>query len=326
MKIKVIIFSLIIVLAGAGVASAANVGFVSSNIWLSDNSPIAGDSVKVYSVIVNDGDRAINGVVSFYDNGQLIGEAVNFHLAKDGSSYLASTAWLATEGNHQFRAELSDVYAISTNSEELLDSSSMSQITSVIFVDVDTDLDGLPDQEEIEMGTDPEDSDTDDDGELDGEDPDPTNSEVFSGPDTDEDKVSDKVDTDIDNDGLYNWEEGVLGTNPLKYDTDGDSYNDKIDAYPTDSTRWEKEATKNEDVVVANVPETNDDSDINPRVLGATDVGEGEQDGYSNRSKFLMIMAVVLIVGIIIIFIVFTRGKKEEVVDDNINSDLKNKS
>lgn len=57
--------------------------------------------------------------------------------------------------------------------------------------------------------------------------------------DSDQDKIPDDRDNDDDNDGLTDEEEAILGTNPLKSDTDGDSVNDKMDKYPLDANKWE---------------------------------------------------------------------------------------
>jgi len=52
-------------------------------------------------------------------------------------------------------------------------------------------------------------------------------SEVFADEDTDKDGVGNLEDTDDDNDGLTDKEEGVLGTNPLNQDSDEDGISDK---------------------------------------------------------------------------------------------------
>ncbi|MBA7686606.1 hypothetical protein ES703_95056 [subsurface metagenome] len=56
--------------------------------------------------------------------------------------------------------------------------------------------------------------------------------------DTDGDGLGNSQDSDDDNDGLTDEEEIVLGTDPLKEDTDGDKVKDNIDAFPLDSTEW----------------------------------------------------------------------------------------
>ncbi|MCL2047487.1 MAG: VWA domain-containing protein [Defluviitaleaceae bacterium] len=104
----------------------------------------------------------------------------------------------------------------------------------VYMSDVDTDEDGLPDWYEELIGTDPENPDTDGDGLPDGY-------EVFvsfTNPllwDSVGDGVSDG-EQDSDGDGLTNYEEFILGTNPHSPDTDGDGLTDyeEVHIYGTD--------------------------------------------------------------------------------------------
>ncbi|KKR07865.1 MAG: Amidase [Parcubacteria group bacterium GW2011_GWC2_39_14] len=62
--------------------------------------------------------------------------------------------------------------------------------------------------------------------------------------DTDRDGIGNKVDDDDDSDGLKDIAEDSIGTDPLKWDTDGDGVNDLLDAFPLDPTKSKKEAPK----------------------------------------------------------------------------------
>jgi len=86
----------------------------------------------------------------------------------------------------------------------------------------DSDSDGLVNVVEFDIGTDPLDADTNDDGVGDGA--------AFG---TGRDPIS----VDLDGDGLSNVREAQLGTDPLRADTDGDGYDDGPDAFPFDPTR-----------------------------------------------------------------------------------------
>ena len=72
----------------------------------------------------------------------------------------------------------------------------------------DTDGDGLSDEEEVAMGTDPRDADSDDDGVRDGAEPNPS-------VDSDGDGLINALDPDSDNDGLFDGTElGLLAADP----------------------------------------------------------------------------------------------------------------
>ena len=59
--------------------------------------------------------------------------------------------------------------------------------------------------------------------------------------DSDHDGKHDTEDLDDDNDGIDDGVEIINGTNPLKWDTDGDGVGDKDDAYPNDLSKSKKE-------------------------------------------------------------------------------------
>jgi len=79
--------------------------------------------------------------------------------------------------------------------------------------DPDGDNDGLTNAEETTIGTDPFNSDSDGDGMLDGDDPEP-------------------LIPDTDHDGISDADEILAGTDPLNPDSDGDGQNDAVDAFP----------------------------------------------------------------------------------------------
>ncbi len=86
----------------------------------------------------------------------------------------------------------------------------------------DPDSDGLTNGEEWLLGTDPYDSDTNDDGILDG-------IAAASG--------LSASDPDMDDDTVLNGVERLNGTDPFRSDTDGDGTGDGTDAFPLDPTR-----------------------------------------------------------------------------------------
>jgi uncharacterized repeat protein (TIGR01451 family)/MYXO-CTERM domain-containing protein len=92
---------------------------------------------------------------------------------------------------------------------------------------MDTDGDGLPDDVETAIGTNPNDADSDDDGVPDGQEPSP-------GVDSDGDGLINALDPDSDNDGLYDGTE--LGKNCDGPGTDKSKHHCIADADPATTT------------------------------------------------------------------------------------------
>jgi alpha-tubulin suppressor-like RCC1 family protein len=95
-------------------------------------------------------------------------------------------------------------------------------LVSATWLTDDPDRDGLATWRELELGTDPLDADTNDDGLLDG-------AAITSG--------QSATSGDMDSDGVTNAVERQRGTDPFRADSDGDGSNDNVDAYPLDPTR-----------------------------------------------------------------------------------------
>ena len=104
----------------------------------------------------------------------------------------------------------------------------------------DSDGDGVSDETEVLMGTDPNNPDSDGDGKPDGKEdadedgvPDYVEVELGTDPnqaDSDGDGIPDGQD-DNDGDGLTNAEEGVLGTSSEGADSDGDGASDYLEVW-----------------------------------------------------------------------------------------------
>jgi len=252
MKKVIYISGLLFTLISAPVFAAPTFGFINNNIWLTNENALAGESIKIYSVIVNSDESAVKGNIIFYDNNSPISQPLAFYLEGGGSSRVLSSNWQVTKGKHQFKAAISNI-TFESNSQKIASSESSVSQTETKFFDADSDGDGLPDQQEIKNGTNPNNADTDHDGENDAIDPAPNNYNLTSGPDTDGDGISDKVDVDIDNDGLTNEQERILGTDIYRTDTDGDGVNDKNDFYPLDVKKWKKEELINKKIDLTSV-------------------------------------------------------------------------
>ncbi len=98
-----------------------------------------------------------------------------------------------------------------------------------IEADVDSDSDGLTDDEEEALGTDPSDADTDNDGIDDGDEVGGGDPSTYE-PGTD----TNPLDADTDDDGLSDGEEMATGTDPLDGDSDGDGLGDGLESGVTD--------------------------------------------------------------------------------------------
>ena len=138
------------------------------------------------------------------------------------------------------------------------DASDKFKLTVVTSILVDSDGDGVSDEQEEKDGTDPNNPDSDGDGLNDGEEKehgtDPKNPDTDGDGVNDGDEVKDGTDPknkDTDGDGLTDGEEKEIGTDPTKPDTDGDGLTDKE----------EVDGSKNDDFNNEPTDPTNPDSD-----------------------------------------------------------------
>jgi len=114
-------------------------------------------------------------------------------------------------------------------------------ITNLIssFQNADRDEDGLSDEFEKEIGTDPLNSDTDGDGINDFDEynywknrsENESRDELAPEGDVDRDGIPNILDYDSDDDGVPDGKEIEDGTDPADYDTDGDGLSDKDESY-----------------------------------------------------------------------------------------------
>ncbi len=242
-------------------------------IWFSMEKFFVDDKVKIYAVVENRGTKDMVGFVVFFENGNQIGEPHFISARAGGKSEEVWVEWIPQKkGTANIQAKIVSTYPPDENTKN--DETDLPPR----FIDLDTDKDGigneedpdddndtLPDEweekygldpldpkdankdydgdgvsnrEEYKLGTNPRNSDSDEDGISDKEDEYPLNPKESK--DTDKDKIGDEEDSDDDNDGLYDFEEKRLGTDPKNRDTDKDRVGDKEDAFPLDSKKWEK--------------------------------------------------------------------------------------
>lgn len=207
---------------------------------------VAYQRVRVYATIHNYGQNDVAGYVTFYQGDQLIGNSQVISVRANGLADEVYVDWTVPTGNFNIRAEIKGQDPQDDNSTNDMTVTSMfiplpdnDRDGNPDGLDPDDDNDGLTDEEEDKIGSDPLISDTDNDGCTDDIDDFPRDPLLCL--DSDNDGIDDKVDPDDDNDGLTDLKEKELGTNPLNPDTDGDGVNDGQDAYPLDPNRSKKQ-------------------------------------------------------------------------------------
>ena len=193
---------------------------VDPNVTVTPTPVLAGQTVRIYSSIVNVGTEDVEGVAFISDDGGQI--AVKPYSAKSGGK--AEEVWTlwtpASQGTHTIRVD-------AVNDGNIPDATPGDNTRTVsVFVDIDTDGDGIGNA-----------TDQDDDGDGVPDDQDQFPLDPSKSKDTDGDGQDNAADSDDDNDGLYDFEEAKLGTDTLKRDTDGDGVGDKEDAYPLDPNK-----------------------------------------------------------------------------------------
>ncbi|MBI2041459.1 MAG: hypothetical protein HYT20_00380 [Candidatus Nealsonbacteria bacterium] len=209
-----------------------DLSLTATDIALSKDEPLAGETIKVFARVFNLGDTDVYGFVVFSDNGKEIADPQPISV-KSNTYDDVFIDWLAPAGSHDVQAKI-----VATN---LADENSANDkaIRENYFVDsdidgdgvgnskdTDDDNDGLTDGQEIALGTDSLDPDSDGDRVRDGIDIFPLDAKEWR--DSDQDGLGDNQDSDNDNDGLENDEEiFVYGTNPLNSDSDNDRLSDK---------------------------------------------------------------------------------------------------
>ena len=125
-----------------------NAGFV-SGIWYSKSPFFSGDSVRIYAAIQNQSGSDLTGTLAIYDGARLLGEAPFSAIA--GRLVEQWVDWKATGGPHQ-------VYAIIKNAKktavggvpEPINLQFASSTPEAIEVDLDTDRDGVGNQQDAD--------------------------------------------------------------------------------------------------------------------------------------------------------------------------------
>ncbi|OQD42068.1 hypothetical protein BUL40_13260 [Croceivirga radicis] len=181
-------------------------------------------------------------------------EQLTIELDTDGDGTIDVTYIVTTDSSGNWSIDTGNATPVSgtfptLGDEDIIDITATDNAgnsnTGIVTISVDTDGDGLNNNEEITLGTDPNNPDSDGDGINDGQevldgtnpldDCDSVSGTPLESSDCDADGLTnaeeanlgtDPFNADTDNDGLLDSEEVGLDTDPLNPDTDGDGIND----------------------------------------------------------------------------------------------------
>jgi hypothetical protein len=183
-----------------------------------ENSVIVGRTVKIYAKVQNNSERDLFGVVKFYDEirQEFIGEDQPVSVIA-GSTDDVFVDWEAgSVGNFPISARVIPW-------QEEGDNPDNNKTTTSIYVDVDSDGDGIPNRQ---------DPDDDNDGIPDSEDAFPLDPSESA--DTDGDGTGNNADEDDDGDGVQDIQDSFPTDASETVDTDNDGTGDNADVFPTD--------------------------------------------------------------------------------------------
>jgi hypothetical protein len=268
-----LLISLSLLTSQTALAEGGDMSITSNDIYYSDQYFFEGRTYKVYATATSNSDSDLLGVVRFYDNGGQIGsdQVISIVAGKTDTVFID---WVPNFGSHNIDIKLFPW-------EPEIDNPGNNVISSSVYVEQDTDYDGIPNRTDLDDDGDGindledafpldknEQRDTDGDGIGDNGDTDDDGDEVPDdfddlplNPnetiDTDLDGTGNVADKDDDNDGLDDSEEVRIGTDTTKADSDDDGVDDKQDPFPLDSTEW----LDTDNDLIGNNQDTDDDND-----------------------------------------------------------------
>ena len=168
MKVKNLFFLLFLVLPTIIFSQETfNIGLV-NGLWFSNDKIFAGDQIFVNTIFYNDSKTDVSGLVIFYDNKESFFEQKV--IVKKNNLEHIKAPYKAVSGEHEFEAKIMNAKKIENGkeTEEVETKNGFLLGNEKIFVDFDTDNDGIgnkedndddgdgySDKKEIEEGSDP---------------------------------------------------------------------------------------------------------------------------------------------------------------------------
>jgi hypothetical protein len=188
--------------------AAADLRIEGSDIRFSKSPLVAGDEVRIYAKIFNNGSEDISGYATFFQGNAVIADSQVISVISGGSPEEVYVDFIVPSSSFNLRAEIRGTDPVDE------DTSNNTAITSMFTPVLDDDRDG------VENGTD-----------------NCINVQNANQLDSDGDGKGNACDSDDDNDGLSDEVETELGSSPTNVDSDGDGVNDPDDAYPIDPSK-----------------------------------------------------------------------------------------
>lgn len=301
------IFSAVLVLFFCGingVFAKTDLSITDTDITFSKNNPFEGDTVKVFCRVFNVGDTDVQGYVSFLNNGKEMTDPQPISV-KANTYDDVFIDWKVKAGSFKIEAKIVGLSLTDDNPDN------NKTVQRDVFVDLDTDgdgignaedldddNDGLSDEQEEAIKTDPQNPDTDGDRVKDNVDVFPT--DPAESRDTDNDSVGDNEDLDDDNDTISDEQELLqYGSNPLSQDSDNDGLSDNQEIYL--GTDPNKQDTDGDGVI-----DSEDSAPLDPSIGQAGLIGAVAN--WFKEKPYLY--AIIGAIAMIIVILLFRRKKK----------------
>jgi len=187
-----------------------------------ENSITVGKTVRIYANVKNNSTQDLFGTVKFYDEkrGEFIGEDQPVSVVASSTDDVFVDWEAKAVGEYPITARVIPWTEAGNNPEN-------DKVTTAIYVDVDTDGDGIANRQ---------DPDDDNDGVVDTKDAFPLDPKESV--DTDNDGIGNNVDTDDDGDSVVDAQDLFPLDGKESVDSDGDQFGDHTDVFPSDPAEW----------------------------------------------------------------------------------------